>query len=199
MEADTAKRAIKKARDKRCYSYRPKKPKADGPMITQQELHDLFIHDDEAGVLRWRHDTKRHKAGEIAGRRTPGVYGILRINNRAYVLHRLIWLYVHGRWPEWPNMVIDHINHDRQDNRLCNLREIPYEDNHHNLPPRKAGHPNGHVGVFWSKRQGKWGARIAARRKMIHLGTFETKEEAIAARKAGELKHHPSKPVKEGA
>jgi HNH endonuclease/AP2 domain len=92
-----------------------------------------------------------------------------------------------------PTLEIDHINGDRDDNRWINLRQVTASVNMKNLPlPRtnKSGTP----GVIWHKRDEKWQASIKVDRRTVHLGYFESKQDAIAARKVAERQYgfHPN-------
>jgi hypothetical protein len=105
------------------------------------------------------------------------------IERRTLKAHRVIWALVHDAWPEGD---IDHINGDRADNRLRNLRSVDRRENCRN---RAVGNLNtsGIVGVFWSKRQKRWGAHIGIGARVTkHLGWFKDKADAAAARKAAE-------------
>ena len=111
-----------------------------------------------------------------------------------YSGHRLAWLMVYGRWP---NEMIDHINGDRSDNRIENLREISAAENHYNLGVPKSN-KSGCVGVYRSK-EGNWCAEITKHSKKVHLGTFASLLEAAEARKAAEReygfhKNHGARP-----
>lgn len=110
-------------------------------------------------------------------------YLCARIFGGAYKVHRLIWKLVHGKDPDF----VDHINGDRADNRLSNLRSVPRSENAKNLASR-----GGDTGV--SLRNNRWRARIADSGRLIQLGTFDTREEAVAARHAAEvaLGYHPN-------
>ena len=105
------------------------------------------------------------------------------VNNRNYLMHRVIWLYVHGVWPE---KQVDHINGIRDDNRLCNLRLASHLDNCHN---RASTGKSGVVGVSWHKRHDKWIASIKCKGRSVHLGYFNTKPQAKRARKKAEAKY----------
>jgi hypothetical protein len=99
------------------------------------------------------------------------------ILNQEYLAHRVIWALVTGSWP--PELV-DHINGDTSDNRLCNLRMASAAQNQWNQPRRKTN-TSGFKGVYWHRRSRKWNARIKANGLERHLGMFGTPEEAAAA------------------
>jgi hypothetical protein len=89
-------------------------------MITQDELKDNLKYNPETGKFIWLKTKIGGGAvkGKIAGTKYNGEIRI-GINRRPYLAHRLAWLYVHGYWP---NTML-HINLDRHDNRLVNLKE----------------------------------------------------------------------------
>ena len=107
---------------------------------------------------------------------------LIRLQSRLHKAHRLAWFYVYG---SWPNDQIDHINRNKTDNRIANLREVTNKQNQQNASKR-SDNTSGHPGVSWYKRDSKWQARIKHNQKDTHLGYFENLEEAIAARKAAE-------------
>jgi hypothetical protein len=82
---------------------------------------------------------------------------------------------------EFPKNQIDHINHIRHDNRLENLKEATNQSNHLNRPKQK-NNSSGCVGVSLVKRTGKWRAYLTILGKTIHIGYFNTFEDAKLAR-----------------
>ena len=115
-----------------------------------------------------------------------GKYQQIRLLGETHYAHRLAWLYVHG---EWPKNDIDHRDGDTWNNRISNLRDVTRSVNNRNvLRPRRNG-SSGIVGVSWHKATGKWQANIYAG-KHIHLGRFDTKEEAAAAYQRAKLIYH---------
>lgn len=93
--------------------------------------------------------------------------------------HRLAWFIANGTLPSGE---IDHINQDRADNRLANLRDVPKTINQRN-GTRKSSNTSGVPGVVWHKQRGKWCAQAYVDGKHHHLGLFEDITEAeIAAR-----------------
>jgi hypothetical protein len=98
----------------------------------------------------------------------------INIDGKRYYLraHRVAWFLHYG---EWPDGVIDHINHNRKDNRICNLRAVTHHENLQNREPNKSGMP---IGV---RRGGKfhgYRARIVSNGKSIYLGSYETPSDA---------------------
>lgn len=112
------------------------------------------------------------------------------IKNSRYQAHRIIWAMFHG---DCGNLDIDHINHDRLDNRLGNLRAVPRAQNAKNksFSPKNT---TGMTGVGWDKKNKKWQARIQTSGRIVHLGRHECFDSAVAARKAAErrLGFHPN-------
>lgn len=98
------------------------------------------------------------------------------IDHKTYSIPRIIWLYVHGRWPDGD---IDHINCVRGDNRLANLREVPSLWNQQNKRRARSDSKTGLLGVQRVGR--KFRANIQSNRKTVNLGYFATKEEAHQA------------------
>jgi hypothetical protein len=120
--------------------------------------------------------TARGSTGYLTG-------GIFR---RVYSAHRVAWALHHGSWvPE--ELEIDHINRDRADNRVVNLRLATKTQNGHNRTVVNERSP--YVGVIWFKPTGTWVARIQKDRVVYHLGTFTDPKEAAKVRdeKAKEL------------
>lgn len=111
-------------------------------------------------------------------------YLVFMLGKTQYTVHRVIWAIQTGKWP----IEVDHINHDKQDNRWCNLREVTHSSNGKNLSLKK-NNTSGITGVVWNKERKKWQAQIAPNGKMITLGRFENLEDAIDARKKAELKY----------
>ena len=111
-------------------------------------------------------------------------YCIIRLDDRLYTAHRLAWLYVHG---QWPTHQLDHINGNRQDNRLCNLRPATNAENAQNRT--RKSNTSGFPGV--RKTNSKWTAEIKVNYKPIRLGRFDSPEAAYAAYLEAKRKYHP--------
>lgn len=117
-------------------------------------------------------------------------YRIGAIFGRLYNAHRVVWALVHGAWPDEQ---IDHINGDRSDNRLANLRCASVRENARNTK-RPAHNSSGVIGVNWRACKSKWRAYIAVNRHTLHLGYFDSFEAAVTARRSAEkeLGFHPN-------
>ena len=90
-------------------------------MINSNELRALLTYDKDTGVFRRNTSSGGQEIGSIAGTISKYGYIRIRIKNKAYFAHRLAWLYEYGVWPE---NEIDHINGEKSDNRLINLRKV---------------------------------------------------------------------------
>jgi len=138
----------------------------------------------DTGIFKWKINKQGNvKAGNIAGSLKADGYISIFFNGKAYKAHRLAWLYMTGSLPKHQ---IDHINHDRIDNRWINLREATTLDNNRNQSLRK-NNTSGFTGVFWMKSRNKWIAQITVKRKDIHLGCFDDLSEAIAKRQTANV------------
>lgn len=144
--------------------------------ITQSFLRRILSYDAETGMFVWVHPPRNHMnlLGQVAGCKTTG-YLMIKIHGRGYKAHRLAWLYVHG---DWPQKRIDHRDGDPFNNAICNLREATQAQNCANAA-RWAGKdlPKG----VRHTASGKYQARIRFDKKLIHLGTFNTADEAAGA------------------
>lgn len=147
--------------------------------LTLARLRDLLEYEPETGVFRWKvNASSRRPAGSVAGVTTALGYRKIGIDGSRYYAHRLAWFYVHGRWPA---AHLDHVNRSTADNRIANLREATCSQNLANRPAQ-CNSSHGFKGVTRNKK--RWSARININRKYIHLGTFDTPQEAHAAYRA---------------
>jgi hypothetical protein len=154
-------------------------------MITAEHLRELLNYDPATGVFIWKERRKGVRVGAVAGSIYSTGYRAIKIDQRHYLAHRLAWLYVRG---EWPIVDIDHINRQRADNRITNLRPATRSQNQANVPIWRTS-SSGYRGVT-RRRSGRWGAGINAHGRRIELGTFGTPEEASAAYRAAAVAHY---------
>lgn len=148
--------------------------------LTQHLLKELFDYKD--GELYWK-VKKAHgiKMGDLAGVVMKGGYRHVGINGKLYYAHRLIFLYHNGYLPEF----IDHIDCDKLNNDINNLREATMRQNNTNV--KKQAFYNGkstssiYKGVCWDKRAKKWMAQIMSNGELKYLGVFTFETEAAKA------------------
>lgn len=111
-----------------------------------------------------------------------------RLNGKDVYKKTHLHHFIIGKPPR--GLVVDHINGDVRDNRRKNLRFCTQSQNIFNGKKRK-NNTSGLIGVRQVKGTGKWEAYINKNFKKIHLGSFDTKDEAVKARKNGEIKYFP--------
>lgn len=173
-------------------------------------LRKLLDYDPESGELTWRerdcsvfNDTPGRSAKHscrLWNDRNAGKPALHSIDNCGYrrgsllgrkmLSHRAAWAIFYGQWPE---NYIDHINGNRADNRIQNLRDVTRAENQKNQR-MNCLNTSGALGVCLFKPTGKWSAEIKVGGEKFHLGYFSCKEDAIAARKAAECRYgfHPN-------
>lgn len=114
-------------------------------------------------------------------------YLYLTIFNSSYAAHRLAWYMSNGSCPQ--TMEIDHINGNRSDNRLKNLRMATPNNNQHNKKIQK-NNSSGHKNVVWNKQCNKWQVKMNHNKLCYHFGLFEDIEEAAKCASAARAKLH---------
>ena len=150
-------------------------------MITSNHLKTILSYCPETGVFTWLVTRRSHagkvKPGAIATNVSVHGYARIGIDGERYPAHRLAWLYVYGRWP---TKQIDHINRNRLDNRIVNLREATDAENRQNMS-LSVTNKSGVKGVSWDKQRKKWYAKITHNYKQISLGMFDDIKDAANA------------------
>lgn len=139
--------------------------------LTRSELQRELSYDPLTGIF-----IRLGTGAEAGGTKASHGYRAISVKGKLQLAHRLAWMYVHGRWPEG---VIDHINGDKHDNRLSNLRDVSQSENNANARASKRSR-SGNRGVFLHPN-GKWRAQVTRKRKATSLGYFEKLEDAVAA------------------
>lgn len=153
--------------------------------ITPELLHDLLQYNPLTGEVTWKVGRRGIRAGSRAGSLQTAGYWQVCIEGRKYLVHRIIWMMMTGSWPE---QLVDHKNGIRTDNRWSNLRASTPSLNQQNRT--KAGGRAGLMGVTTISEK-KFRATISVRGRDIHLGMFDTKEEAHSAYLAAKQIYHP--------
>ena len=140
--------------------------------LTQKRVQEAFDYIPESGDLLWKIVRPGCcSVGEQAGTITWKGYRRVSIDGIRYQVHRICFLHYHGYLPE----VVDHINRDKLDNRICNLRGTTNSKNSCN---RKAAGKSKYIGV--SPFRDKWRSQIKKDGEVIYLGLFKT--ELLAAK-----------------
>jgi len=147
--------------------------------LSAESIREILEYDPDTGILRWKANSRY--AGKRAGRVGPSGAIQIGIDGALYLAHRLVWLIVTG---QWPTALIDHVNHDRSDNRFANLREATVAENRHNLAGPAKGNRSGFLGVCFRPHVGKWMAYIFLDGRMAWTYYTDTAEKAAAARRA---------------
>ena len=140
------------------------------------EVAQLVVYNGETGEFFARADGRKLSAKHVCG------YVRVRIAGHDVLAHRLAIYMTTGEQPQH----VDHINHDKADNRACNLRGATASENLCNREGVQANNTSGHSGVAMDRHKRKWMAYIKKDGKRVHLGVFAKIEDAIAARRAAE-------------
>jgi len=178
---------------KRCATYTAEESRA----FYERWGRDFLSYDPETGVFtcttnppaeafsaEWRRRAWITRfSGKPSGRRSHGYFDLSILDRKMYAHRYAIYLQI-GRWPD----VVDHLNGDGFDNRLCNIREANRSLNMRNrrMCPRNT---SGKVGVFFDKGAGRWVASVGVDGREIRQGGFKTFTDAARARDAEAAKH----------
>jgi hypothetical protein len=142
----------------------------------------LFWLDHEGMSKQWR---TRYAGKEALTANTEKGYLRGRISTKMFKAHRVAWALYYG---VWPSDQIDHLNGIPYDNRIINLRVVSNQDNNKNKTMR-SDNTSGVTGVHRHKPGAKWRAYVKVNGRTIWLGSFDTIEEAAAARKEADIKY----------
>jgi len=153
------------------------------PKVDLNVLKERLTYCPSTGIFRWTEKAHRYVPNSIAGHLHRMGYRWISVFGNKIAAHRLAWLYVHGKWP---NNQIDHINGNKDDNRIENLRDVTASENALNIHKPMPKSKTGYRGI--SIERGKYRAEICTRPKRHFLGRFDTLEEAKAAYDACKLK-----------
>lgn len=141
--------------------------------LSPERVRELFAYDPE-GHLTWRLAGKGRCIGRRAGCETGVGYIVIRFDGVLYYAHRLVWMWHHGTIPQF----LDHIDRNRGNNRIANLRPATAQENTRNRTKADGTHSKWN-GVTWCKKARKWKAQMRFNGRNTYLGNYE--EEADAA------------------
>lgn len=161
--------------------------------ISAEEVRKLLDYDPNSGVLAWKYRPNLRGRAKTWNKRYAGAmitsvnghgYVQLSIYKRKYEAHRIAWLWFYGKMP---SKGIDHINGNKTDNRIANLREASVAQNQWNRrKPKKFGLR----GAIFHALAGRWTSHIMINGISIYLGLFNTELEAHTAYKNASTKYH---------
>lgn len=169
--------------------------------LTQGVLKEYLSYEPMTGIFTWKKaSNKRIKVGAIAGsevRSGANKYISISLLGGSYTAHRLAFLYMTGSFPE---NIVDHINGVGRDNRWYNLRDVTNAENTRNRRARVVSQtPWKSTGVRYDDTLEHWEASIRGYSNPLKsctkvIGLYDTKVEAIRARKAAEIErgYHPN-------
>lgn len=147
-------------------------------MLTAERLRELFSYNPDTGeFVRLVRTSARGPLGPVRGSLNSAGYPRVFIDGRSYLMHRLAFLYMTGRWPAEE---LDHRDGDPSNYRWANLREATRAQNCQNMR-RSKKNKSGLKGASFNRQHGTWVGSIAADGTQIMLGRFDTAEAAHAA------------------
>jgi len=156
-------------------------------MLTQERLKEILDYDEVIGEFYWKVSKARNiHIGDTAGHKRKSGYVFIAIDSKGYMAHRLVWLYMTGKLPNYPIEQIDHINGIKDDNSFNNLRLVDEQDQHKNVS-LQCNNKSGYRGVCWKEVTKTWYVDISSEGVRTHLGSFKNKDKAILARKKAEF------------
>lgn len=146
--------------------------------MDKNRLHQILDYHPD-GYFIWKEKTNRRVVvGSRAGW-TRSEYDQIKVEGKVYTVHRLVFFYHHGYFPK----MVDHINGDKKDNRIENLRECSASQNSQNRKKR-TDNTSGESGV--SPCGNRWQVSVTVDSRVHWGGRFNTKQEAV--KRARELK-----------
>lgn len=156
--------------------------------LTAERARELLCYYPETGELVWRISRGAVKAGAPIRSVNHGGYFLVRIDNRLFLAHRVIWLMQTG---EWPAGCMDHINGIRQDNRWSNFRLL---SNKENVQNQRRAYKTNSTGLLGAAKRpcNRFSAQIKADGVYHHLGNYRTAQEAHEAYVAAKRRLHQS-------
>ena len=154
--------------------------------LSHEYLTKVLEYEPESGTFIWKIRASRAvKPGNIAGSLNKNGYLLIKVGKYIYRAHRLAWFYFYGQWPPIEAYQIDHIDGNKLNNAIKNLRAVSNAKNtrNHKLYSHNT---SGVSGVSFAEANNKWKATIKYNSKNIHLGYYAKFEDAVKAREIAE-------------
>jgi hypothetical protein len=143
--------------------------------LTAATVRERLNYDQRTGQFTWRKTNRRGWVGMRAGKISKFGYVVIKIEGKFWYAHRLAWLHHYG---EHPRHTIDHLNFDKADNRIANLRDVPAMEN---WLRKKRGTKRG---CITTTRHNTFKVEISRAGRLHYVGTFKSKpaaDQALAA------------------
>jgi HNH endonuclease len=154
--------------------------------MTLSDVAAIVSYDSDSGIFTRRKSAPHAPVGAVCGMLHHAGYILIRVRCFRIPAHRLAWMFSHG---EWPSTDVDHIDGDRSNNRIANLRLALGCGNAQNSARRK-DNKTGFKGVSYFPRNRKWGAQIQSKGERLFIGLFTSPELAHAAYSAEAIRLH---------
>jgi hypothetical protein len=151
-------------------------------------LREILNYDPDTGIFIWKNNFHKSRIGKVAGCLSKQGYRYIGISGENNLAHRLAWQYIYG---VLPTNNIDHINCNKDDNRINNLRDVTHAQNKQNMISPLKGNSLGVLGVYYDLRRNRYYAAVKTNGVKKYLGTYKTAEEAYTAYVEAKRKSHP--------
>lgn len=156
--------------------------------ITAEAVRNLLDYSPGTGIFTRKTARPGQPVGSVAGSMNDKGYIKIFVLGKVHGAHRLAWLYEYGKWPE---NEIDHINGDKSDNRIANLRDVSRKVNVQNQRRARKSRPlDLPLGVQFVRKLDKYVAEIGANGKRHYLGLFPSADLAHEAYLGAKRKLH---------
>jgi len=142
------------------------------------DVREHLSYNKENGQFTWLTFRRKVKPGDLAGTKDKDGYLVITYRGISFKAHRLAWFFENN---SLPIETIDHINRNRADNRIANLRIATRHEQSQNMGEYK-NNKSGYQGVYFNTKSGKWQAQITYKGKRHHVGLFDNPEDASSAR-----------------
>ena len=159
------------------------------PLPPLEELRENIDYNPDTGIFTWiKKPSIATKVGQEAGSVNKDGYICISFRNNLYYAHRLAYYMYYGIDPL--EKLVDHIDGDKSNNKINNLRLATKSQNGANRVNLPSNNTSGAIGVCWDKKPKMWKALIMINGEQKHLGYFINKEDAIQARNEAEVKYY---------
>lgn len=152
-------------------------------------LHEHYQHVGKNLICVKQTASGRHKPNNIMGTPRKDGYIVWWVDGKLRLMHQVLWFMKYKRWAK----KIDHIDHNRANNSIDNLREVTHGQNLQNCSKSKSN-SSGYTGIYWHTKKNKWHVQLMINRRRIHIGYFAELPDAIIARDSAHAKYgfHPN-------